>query len=1133
MNNQEYATKDFSEAIEYLLAKTNLDTDRWSDAADASIQDARFTVAGAKGELLQQLREITEKEIASGANREDFLRDFDRIVANSGWDYTGGREWRSALILMTNLRNSYGEGRCQQMNDPDVIKKRPYRMWVHGDSIVPRPHHLAMNGKVFRADHPIAQIRLPWGFGCKCDWVSLSQADLVARGLEVDNKTDLGDLIEYTDKKGKKRYQALEPDRGFGSACKFETEQERKNRRTQQQLDSIRNLPPSLIGFALMAAVGVGTIGVIAAVELSKKAIDIIIIDDAVDSPNLDTLAKLAKVSPVISIPGLLQAAEYSANEASKEIRKKAYKDVAEYLSNNIDSEKIAKAKEILSANKDKQLNVLVDGAGDRGAEIGISMAQSLKKLGLPGDIFVIPNQMGDVFTMVVEELQAKDPLAAAYFEKGLMIANALGIEIKTPEDLLKIPTPFIAPIRLALKNAVLKLIQASFDSSLSCIEKIIDLIIEKQAGHFNMLGYSAGSIITEDLVAVFAELGLPVDNLVTWGGMNIPAITNTKTTVRRYVSDADFVNKVFGLPDPTEFDRFFEDIIHSPIGKSNKEKLKSFPLNKQILRQTIEDLNSGLLQPPMQKLELQIVKEKTQTIDINSLNTREIQELFNFDIEKAIELQNKIRLNNGLSQPSDLLNLGEIGQEIIQLLPQEQIPVIKKSPITKTPSRQDIELLRLDARNLPFKVSLTTNQYPKSRAGTIDISPRKGKFTPEQISLIKKWLQDNDFEVPVASDDKAFEDGFRFLKKVDNSPKQAQIAVQDFPQKLRGQANLLQNQAAKVQTEIADLEALKQKTIDDAIDKLNIDENNPYIKDIKSRFDKKIAKKIQAAKSLQSQAEQYLIQAEQAELLSESVQKTLAITTLEELNIEIPNPELQIGVINLAQEIATRNERLTKAIEELPKLKGQIQIYQRAVNDLDTFEQLVKALTSEINRLNKKKETITKTIRSVEELLNSQGLAPDAITRNTKIIATSREQLAQIESQLLTLTNSQLEYNQQITAIKPFAEKAKAELEKLQSQANALEFYQIPADYKFIEDNLKKLKAIDELQSADPETSEKLPRENLLVPPQPKPTKTFEEQSFVRRAWAEKYAQKTGGQILVQRNSAGKNIYRVVPRQD
>ncbi len=102
-----------------------------------------FAVAGAKGALLNDLREAVDRAIAEGITLEVFRKTFDQVVATRGWSYQGDRDWRSNIIYSTNLRTAYGAGRFEQLQA--VKSRRPYWQWRHGGSRHPRPLHLAMD----------------------------------------------------------------------------------------------------------------------------------------------------------------------------------------------------------------------------------------------------------------------------------------------------------------------------------------------------------------------------------------------------------------------------------------------------------------------------------------------------------------------------------------------------------------------------------------------------------------------------------------------------------------------------------------------------------------------------------------------------------------------------------------------------------------------------------------------------------------------------------------------------------------------------------------------------------------------------------------------------------------------------
>jgi hypothetical protein len=173
----------FDEQIEFFRGKVNIPTERWDDLVKE--QHARgFMVAGAnRNAIVSDFRVAVDKAIAKGTTLEEFRKDFDRIVETHGWQYKGGRNWRSRVIYDTNTRQSYNTGRYKQMMDPDVLAYRPYHRYRHGDSRHPRPLHLSWDGLVLRADDPWWATHRPMnGWGCKCGVDALSERDLARLG---------------------------------------------------------------------------------------------------------------------------------------------------------------------------------------------------------------------------------------------------------------------------------------------------------------------------------------------------------------------------------------------------------------------------------------------------------------------------------------------------------------------------------------------------------------------------------------------------------------------------------------------------------------------------------------------------------------------------------------------------------------------------------------------------------------------------------------------------------------------------------------------------------------------------------------------------------------------------------------
>jgi hypothetical protein len=180
-----YGGLPFQEQIDFFRQKVGVPTDAWTDVYAAE-HDHAFMVAGARGDLLTDLRGSIDGFIARGETLADFRKQFDDLVAKHGWAYNGGRNWRTRIIYETNLRQSYHAGREAQMADPALRRGRPYGLYRHGGSAEPRPEHLAWDGTVLPLDDPWWDTHSPQnGWGCKCKKFTLSERDVQRLGLQV------------------------------------------------------------------------------------------------------------------------------------------------------------------------------------------------------------------------------------------------------------------------------------------------------------------------------------------------------------------------------------------------------------------------------------------------------------------------------------------------------------------------------------------------------------------------------------------------------------------------------------------------------------------------------------------------------------------------------------------------------------------------------------------------------------------------------------------------------------------------------------------------------------------------------------------------------------------------------------
>lgn len=189
----------FEEAIKYFQDKVKLPTKKWTDL-QKGMHTRAFTVAGAtKTDLLTDFYGAVQKGLTEGVTLQDFQKDFDKIVEQHGWDYKGGRGWRTGVIFNTNMSTAYMAGRHKQMTDPDVLKARPYWMYDAVNDNRTRPEHKAWDGLVLPADDPWWDSHYPPnGWGCRCSVRAASEKDLSRMGKSVGKAPDDGHY-EWTD----------------------------------------------------------------------------------------------------------------------------------------------------------------------------------------------------------------------------------------------------------------------------------------------------------------------------------------------------------------------------------------------------------------------------------------------------------------------------------------------------------------------------------------------------------------------------------------------------------------------------------------------------------------------------------------------------------------------------------------------------------------------------------------------------------------------------------------------------------------------------------------------------------------------------------------------------------------------
>ncbi len=180
----------FEEQVKYFEKKLNLPTNSYLDVLGEE-HDYFFMVAGAnRNEVLTAFREAVDEAIQNGETLEGFRKRFDEIVANTGWQYNGGRNWRTRIMYDTNVYGAYNRGRLKQHLDlADVL---PYWEYHHHDNAHPRQEHIDLDGTILPATDPFWRYYYPIkAYGCHCTVSAHDEDDLAEMGKTVSQSPEI------------------------------------------------------------------------------------------------------------------------------------------------------------------------------------------------------------------------------------------------------------------------------------------------------------------------------------------------------------------------------------------------------------------------------------------------------------------------------------------------------------------------------------------------------------------------------------------------------------------------------------------------------------------------------------------------------------------------------------------------------------------------------------------------------------------------------------------------------------------------------------------------------------------------------------------------------------------------------
>lgn len=156
-----------------------------------------FAVSGiAKGDELATVFTALQRAIDKGTTFDQFKKECGDIFERRGW--TGKRSWRVDNIFRTNIQTAYNVGRYKQLKEMEDTF--PYWQYDAVNDSRTRPTHLALDGKVYPADHPFwDKWYPPNGFRCRCSVMALTKGQVERRNLAVETEDVTNTLVHPVD----------------------------------------------------------------------------------------------------------------------------------------------------------------------------------------------------------------------------------------------------------------------------------------------------------------------------------------------------------------------------------------------------------------------------------------------------------------------------------------------------------------------------------------------------------------------------------------------------------------------------------------------------------------------------------------------------------------------------------------------------------------------------------------------------------------------------------------------------------------------------------------------------------------------------------------------------------------------
>lgn len=172
---QAFLNKPWDEALAYFRARGILSENELSrlllDYAERSKEARRALLETVQ----KRVYELLDAAIEQGQTFPQFAQQLRTEAPGLGISAEDPAYLQN--VFRTNVMSAYGAGRHEALSHPDVVQARPFRqIRTAGDGRV-RDEHDQLDGLVYRADGPLAGLKTPFGYQCRCSIVSLDEWD--------------------------------------------------------------------------------------------------------------------------------------------------------------------------------------------------------------------------------------------------------------------------------------------------------------------------------------------------------------------------------------------------------------------------------------------------------------------------------------------------------------------------------------------------------------------------------------------------------------------------------------------------------------------------------------------------------------------------------------------------------------------------------------------------------------------------------------------------------------------------------------------------------------------------------------------------------------------------------------------